>query len=91
MSNIFIIFDNNCKLTINSIWIKIYNEQLIQIIIYLTEFINLENTPLYEIENIEQLKVLENGYKIKSFLAPFFIEISLDTQENYDYLVNKYC
>lgn len=57
----------------------------------LNEFINLENTPLYEIENIEQLKVLENGYKIKSFLAPFFIEISLDTQENYDYLVNKYC
>lgn len=56
----------------------------------LKKFLELENTPLYEIENIEQLKVLENGYKIKSFEAPYFVETSLDTQENYDYLINKY-
>ena len=56
----------------------------------LLDFRNLEDTKLYKKEGIEQLKILENGYKIKSFEAPKFVEISLDTQENYDYLINKY-
>ena len=50
----------------------------------------LKDTELYKKEGIEQLKVLENGFRIKSFESPYFIEISLDTQENYDYLIKKY-
>jgi 3-deoxy-manno-octulosonate cytidylyltransferase (CMP-KDO synthetase) len=56
----------------------------------LKEFNNLENTKLSELEGIEQLKILENCKKIKSYEAPYFVEISIDTQENYDFLKEKY-
>ena len=56
----------------------------------LKKFPDISDTELYLKEDIEQLKILEHGFKIKSYEAPYFVEISLDTQENYDYLIEKY-
>ena len=47
------------------------------------------NTPYQLTEDIEWLKILEDGYKINSILADNH-EIGVDTQEDYDYLVKKY-
>lgn len=54
----------------------------------LNEFIT-ENTNYQLAEDIEWLKILEQGYKIKSTLIDF-IEKSIDTPEDYEYLKNKY-
>lgn len=52
---------------------------------------NLNNTFLQDEEDCEQLKVLEHGFKIKSYDTVEFNEISLNTEEDYAYLLNKYC
>ena len=54
----------------------------------LTEYL-VGNTPYQLSEDIEWLKILEDGYRINSVLvdAP---EISVDTPEDYKYLVEKY-
>ena len=48
-----------------------------------------ENTTYQLIEDIEWLKILEQGYKIKSVFTEF-VERSVDTEEDYIYLRNKY-
>ena len=50
----------------------------------------LPNTPLQQEEDVEQLKIIENGFIIKSYFTKIYNEISLNTQNDYNYLVNKY-
>lgn len=47
-------------------------------------------TPLQEMEDCEQLKILEKGWKIKSYSTIEYNEISLNTPEDYEYLKNNY-
>jgi len=54
----------------------------------LNEFIK-ENTPHQLVEDIEWLKILEQGYKINTILVDF-VERSVDTIDDYNYLSNKY-
>ena len=54
------------------------------------EYCKLEDTPLQLEEDVEQLKVLEHGYKIKTFECPHFNEISVNTENDYHYLLSKY-
>ena len=49
-----------------------------------------ENTRHQLCEDIEWLKIIEMGYLIKSHLAPSFHERGVNTQEDYDFLLNKY-
>ena len=51
---------------------------------------NMNNTDLQNEEDCEQLKILENGFKIKSYKTVEFNEISLNTLEDYKYLYEKY-
>jgi 3-deoxy-manno-octulosonate cytidylyltransferase (CMP-KDO synthetase) len=56
---------------------------------YLLEYFCLENTPLQLCEDIEWMKIMEQGFiiiseKVKS------AEISVDTIDDYNYLLNKY-
>ena len=55
------------------------------------EYGDLDNTFLQREEDCEQLKVIENGYKIKSFKTIEYNEISLNTSDDYKYLCDKYC
>lgn len=55
------------------------------------EYIDLDNSFLQNEEDCEQLKLIENGYKIKSYKTLTYNEISLNTKKDYDYLLNKYC
>jgi len=41
-------------------------------------------------EDIEELKFIEMGYSIKGIKAPHKNEISLNTEEDFQYLINKY-
>ena len=54
---------------------------------FVVEYSKMQQTPLEKSESLEQLRVLENGYKIKVLETPFKI-IGVDTQEDLD-LVNK--
>ena len=54
----------------------------------LNEFIK-ENTTHQLVEDIEWLKVLEQGYKINTILIDF-VERSVDTLDDYTYLCKKY-
>ena len=47
------------------------------------------NTPYQLTEDIEWMKILEDGYRINSVLAEDH-EIGLDTPEDFKYLRNKY-
>lgn len=50
---------------------------------FLNTYTKLPQTPLAETESLEQLKVLEHGYKIKIVPAPAGYEaVSVDTQED---------
>lgn len=51
---------------------------------------NMDDTELQCMEDCEQLKILENGYKIKSYSSIEYNEISLNTHEDYKYLLGKY-
>ena len=44
-------------------------------------------TPLEETESLEQLRVLENGYKIKVLETKHSL-IGVDTQENLEQVIN---
>jgi 4-hydroxy 2-oxovalerate aldolase len=50
----------------------------------------MDNTFLQNEEDCEQLKVLENGFKIKSYQTKEYNEVSLNTDSDYEYLLNKY-
>ena len=56
---------------------------------YLNEFYESLNTPLQLEEDIEWLKILENGYKIISSLVSNS-EIGVNTIDDYNYLLKKY-
>ena len=55
---------------------------------YLEKYM-LSNTKYQLIEDIEWLKIIEQGYKIKSSLVYTF-EIGVNVKEDYEYLINKY-
>lgn len=56
----------------------------------LSKYWELSNAPLQLEEDIEQLKILEHGYVIKTFECPHYNEISINTQKDYDILNEKY-
>lgn len=56
----------------------------------ITLYHTMNNTPLQMNEDYEQLKILEHGYKIKKYSIIDYNEISLNTYEDYQYLLNKY-
>lgn len=59
---------------------------------FVLEYSKMESTPLENSESLEQLRVLENGYKIKVLETPFEI-IGVDTKEELEkvrnYIVEK--
>ncbi|MGL5545026.1 MAG: cytidylyltransferase domain-containing protein, partial [Cetobacterium sp.] len=55
---------------------------------FVLEYSKLESTPLENSESLEQLRVLENGYKIKVLETPYEI-IGVDTAEELE-RVRKY-
>lgn len=65
--------------------IYVYNKTKI------VEYGKLTNTFLQNEEDCEQLKLIENGFKIKSYKTIEYNEISLNTKDDYTYLSNKYC
>lgn len=52
---------------------------------------NIKISPLQKHEDCEQLKILENGMKIRSYPTVEYNEISLNTEKDYDFLLRKYC
>ena len=64
--------------------IYVFNRNLLKI------YHELEDTYYQTIEDIEQMKILENNYTIKTFECPYFNEISLNDKDDYLYLLNKY-
>ena len=55
------------------------------------EYTNLINSNLQDEEDCEQLSIIENGGKILSFPTVEYNEISLNTEEDLNYLQKKYC
>ena len=49
---------------------------------FLLAFSKLEPTPLEKSESLEQLRALENGFRIKVILTKDYIPFSVDTQED---------
>ena len=64
--------------------IYVFNRDLLQ------NFHELEDTYYQDCEDIEQMKILEHGFKIKTYECPYFNEISLNTKEDLVYLNKKY-
>ena len=62
----------------------VYNRERI------AEYTKMEDTDHQIEEDVEQMKVLEHGFVIKSYEAPFFNEISVNTTADYDMLRVKY-
>ena len=56
---------------------------------YLLKFTNLQPTDLEKIEKLEQLRMLENGFKIKVVVTEFE-NLAVDTQEDLDRARNYY-
>lgn len=56
---------------------------------YLMNEYTKENTPLQLEEDIEWLKIIEQGYRVNTILSNK-LERGIDTQEDYEYLLNKY-
>ena len=54
------------------------------------KYSDLDDTILQNEEDCEQLKLIENGLKIKSYKTIEYNEISLNTEEDYKFLKNKY-
>lgn len=54
----------------------------------LNEYMN-ENTPYQLTEDIEWLKIIEQGFKINTIFSEK-LERGIDTKEDYEYLLNKY-
>lgn len=57
---------------------------------YLPQYLKDENTPAQLAEDIEWLKIIEMGYKIKSFEVPSDCEVGVNTVDDYNHLLNKY-
>jgi len=49
---------------------------------FLLDFIQLPPTPLEQTESLEQLRALENGYKIKVIITKKYTGLSVDTRED---------
>ncbi len=64
--------------------IYVFNRELLE------KYNEYEDTELQKEEDIEQLKILEMGYKIKSYPTIVYNELSLNTLDDYHYLYNKY-
>jgi CMP-2-keto-3-deoxyoctulosonic acid synthetase len=56
---------------------------------YLKEYLQHPNTPCQLSEDIEWLKIIEMGYKIRSYCVKES-EIGINTPEDYQYLLDKY-
>jgi 3-deoxy-manno-octulosonate cytidylyltransferase (CMP-KDO synthetase) len=56
---------------------------------FLLNFVNLEQSYLEKIEKLEQLRALENGFKIKMIEAKSS-PTGIDTQEDYEEALKKY-
>ena len=56
---------------------------------FLLHFVNLEQSYLEKVEKLEQLRALENGFKIKMIEASSSL-IGIDTQEDYEEALKKY-
>ena len=56
---------------------------------FLAKYIKMEQTNLEKLEKLEQLRVIENGFKIKMILANSSL-IGIDTQEDYEEALKKY-
>jgi len=56
---------------------------------YLPLYLTNGNTPAQLTEDIEWLKIIEMGYKIKSYLVEYS-EIGINTTEDFNYLSKKY-
>lgn len=62
----------------------VYNREQIE------RYCALPDTPHQIEEDVEQLKVLEHGYIIKTFECPYYNEISVNTTADYEALRRKY-
>jgi 3-deoxy-manno-octulosonate cytidylyltransferase (CMP-KDO synthetase) len=56
---------------------------------FLLHFVNLKQSYLEKVEKLEQLRALENGFKIKMIEASSSL-IGIDTQEDYEEALKKY-
>ena len=56
---------------------------------FLLKFVNMEQSYLEKIEKLEQLRALENGFKIKMIEANSSL-IGIDTREDYEEALKKY-
>ena len=56
---------------------------------FLLKFVNMEQSCLEKIEKLEQLRALENGFKIKMIEADYSL-IGIDTREDYEEALKKY-
>ena len=56
---------------------------------FLLKFVNMEQSYLEKVEKLEQLRALENGFKIKMIEANSSL-IGIDTQEDYEEALKKY-
>jgi 3-deoxy-manno-octulosonate cytidylyltransferase (CMP-KDO synthetase) len=56
---------------------------------FLLHFVNLKQSYLEKVEKLEQLRALENGFKIKMIEAGSSL-IGIDTQEDYEEALKKY-
>jgi len=56
---------------------------------FLLKFINMEQSYLEKVEKLEQLRALENGFKIKMIEADSSL-IGIDTREDYEEALKKY-
>jgi 3-deoxy-manno-octulosonate cytidylyltransferase (CMP-KDO synthetase) len=57
---------------------------------YLLNFFFKENTPFQMQEDIEWLKIIEQGFKINTIFSFEKLERGIDTLDDYNYLLNKY-
>ena len=56
---------------------------------FLLKFVNMEQSYLEKVEKLEQLRALENGFKIKMIEANSSL-IGIDTREDYEEALKKY-
>ena len=56
---------------------------------FLLHYINMKQSPLEKIEKLEQLRALENGFKIKMIETDSSL-MGIDTQEDYEEALKKY-
>lgn len=68
----------------SSTGLYVYNREQIE------QYCALPDTPHQIEEDVEQLKVLEHGYIIKTFECPHYNEISVNTTADYEILRRKY-